>query len=381
MQFEFCILNSLHIIAFDIPFPANYGGVIDVFYKLRALHDAGVGIHLHCFEYKREPARELNQYCASVHYYPRNTGLSANFSLKPYIVASRMSEELVKNLLKDDSPILFEGLHTCGIMPDARLKGRFLIYRESNIEHHYYLHLYKAEKNPGKKLYFLAESLKLKSFQKVLRHASVMLAVSENDTRYLSAAFPSKRVVYLPSFHRDDDVKILPGKGTYALYQGKLSVPENSVAAEFLVNRVWEDSFPELLIAGLDPPDWLCNLAAKHPNIRIIRNPSDDEMFRLIREAQVNIMVTFQPTGLKLKLLNALFNGRFCLVNPDMVSGTSLEELCIIVNNPAGFKDELRQIFTQEFTHSHINRRESILKEHHSNQKNCKLLLEILNLR
>jgi len=376
-------LNSLsiHIISFDIPFPANYGGVIDVFYKIRTLHHAGVGIHLHCYEYHREPAPELNQYCTSVHYYPRNTSLHANFGIKPYIVASRMSQKLVENLLNDDFPILFEGLHTCGIMSDERLHGRFLIYRESNIEHHYYYHLFKAEKNPWKKLYFLAESLRLKFFQKILRHASVMLAVSRDDTNYLSAAFPDKKVVYLPSFHRDDEVNILPGKGTYALYQGKLSVPENSVAAEYLITRVWEDSFPELLIAGLDPPDWLNRPASQHANIRIIQNPTDDEMFRLIRDAHVNIMVTFQPTGLKLKLLNALFNGRFCLVNPYMVAGTSLEELCNIAHNPEEFKEELQRLYSLEFTHSHIIQRKSVLQKHYSNQNNCKLLLEILTLR
>jgi hypothetical protein len=369
------------MIAFDIPFPANYGGVIDVFYKLKALHRAGISIHLHCFEYKRGPAAELDQYCATVQYYQRNTGLQANFGVKPYIVASRMSEELVTNLLRDDAPILFEGLHTCGIISDPRLHGRFLIYRESNIEHHYYYHLFRAEKNPGKKLYFLAESVRLKLFQNILRHASVMLAVSRNDTDYLTKAFPSKKVIYLPSFHRDDDVKILPGKGTYALYQGKLSVPENSVAAEFLITRIWEDSFPQLLIAGLDPPDWLKKLASHHANIQIIQNPSDDEMFSLIREAHVNIMVTFQPTGLKLKLLNALFNGRFCLVNPEMVAGTSLEKLCIIETGEQGLKKELLHLFSLEFTQKQIHNRQLLLMEHYSNQNNCKLLTEILTLR
>ncbi|MCX6269245.1 MAG: glycosyltransferase family 1 protein [Bacteroidetes bacterium] len=371
---------ELHIISFDIPFPANYGGVIDVYYKIRALHRAGIGIHLHCFEYRREPAGELDQYCTSVKYYPRKTGFLANFGMKPYIVASRMSQELVQNLMNDAHPVLFEGLHTCGIISDPRLKGRFLIYRESNIEHHYYLHLSRAEKNPWKKVYFLVESLKLKFFQKNLRHASVMLAVSQDDSAYLSAAFPAKKVVYLPSFHRDNEVKTLPGRGNYALYQGKLSVPENSVAAEFLISKVWEDSFPELVIAGLDPPDWLSRLASKRPNIRIVENPADDEMFRLIREAQVNIMVTFQPTGLKLKLLNALFNGRYCLVNPAMVAGTSLEELCSIATGEEAFKLELKRLFLLEFTQNQINKRESILREHYSNQNNCKLLLEILTL-
>lgn len=373
--------QSLHIISFDIPFPANYGGVIDVYYKIRALHRAGVKIHLHCFQYDRGPAEDLDQYCASVHYYRRRTGIRSSLGIKPYIVASRMSQELVQNLMHDDHPILFEGLHTCGIMSDKRLKGRFMVYRESNIEHHYYYHLFRAEKKHWKKIYFLSESLRLKLFQKVLRHASIMLAVSLDDANYLSGRFPGIKVVHLPSFHRDDEVNILPGKGTGALYHGKLSVPENSAAAGFLITRVWEDSFPELVIAGLDPPEWLCRLAETHANIRIVRNPADETMFRLIREAHINVMVTFQPTGLKLKLLNALFNGRFCLVNPEMTRGTSLEELCCVAASPSEFKAEIKRLLSLEFTDDLIVERESLLQQKYSNQNNCNLLLEMLTLR
>ena len=43
--------KHLHIISFDIPYPPNYGGVIDVYYKIRTLHKLGIKIHLHCFEY------------------------------------------------------------------------------------------------------------------------------------------------------------------------------------------------------------------------------------------------------------------------------------------------------------------------------------------
>ena len=49
----------LHIVSFDVPWPANYGGVIDVFYKVKALADLGIRLHLHCFEYGRGEAPEL----------------------------------------------------------------------------------------------------------------------------------------------------------------------------------------------------------------------------------------------------------------------------------------------------------------------------------
>ncbi|MEG2515024.1 MAG: glycosyltransferase family 1 protein, partial [Bacteroidaceae bacterium] len=45
--------NKLHIISFQVPFPPNYGGVIDVFYKLKSLKDLGYYLILHTYQYKR----------------------------------------------------------------------------------------------------------------------------------------------------------------------------------------------------------------------------------------------------------------------------------------------------------------------------------------
>jgi len=125
----------LHVISFDIPYPPNYGGVIDVYYKLKALKEAGIKIHLHCFEYSRNKSAKLNDYCESVTYYKRNIYKTNLFGKTPYIVASRSTEDLINNLLKDDFPILFEGLHSCYFLSDKRLKKRKKIVRMHNIEH------------------------------------------------------------------------------------------------------------------------------------------------------------------------------------------------------------------------------------------------------
>ena len=99
--------DHIHIVSFDVPYPADYGGVVDVFCKVKALHEAGTKVHLHCFEYGRGQQAELEKYCAEVHYYPRQEG-HKGFSLQlPYIVASRNDEQLWKRLNADDHPILF----------------------------------------------------------------------------------------------------------------------------------------------------------------------------------------------------------------------------------------------------------------------------------
>jgi hypothetical protein len=376
--------RHLHIVSFDFPFPPDYGGVIDVYYKIRFLAEAGVNVHLHYFSYGEPRCDEtscrtgLERYCGSVQAYPRKTGWTSFLSMKPYIVFSRRSDELVKNLCMDDHPILFEGLHTCYSLDDPRLKGRPLIYRESNIEHEYYRHLARAEQAWGRKFFFLSESIKLKPFEKALRSSSKMLAVSLTDTKYLRKRFPGKEVQYIPSFHRDNEVVSFPGKGNYVLYQGNLSVPENIAAAKYIVEKIWNDSLPELLIAGKNPSESLIRSAATHPNIRIIANPDEDLMFQLIREAHINLMLTFQPTGLKLKLLNALFNGRFCLVNGEMTTGTGLDSLCTVGTTPDSFRDQVVRLFTLTFSESDAEQRKEVLLEKYSNRKNGEMLLKAI---
>lgn len=368
----------LHIVSFDIPYPPNYGGVIDVFYKLSNLHKKGIKIILHCFEYPgRDRSDELNKYCKKVYYYPRLMGMNSALSFKPYIVSSRRSNELINNLVKDDYPILFEGLHSCYFINDKRLKGRFLIYRESNIEHWYYYSLFKVDKSIFKKMYFLFASVKLRLYQTVLKHASLMLVVSQKDTDYLKSIFPNNRVEYLPSFHANHKVESLIGKGKYALYNGNIEVPENAHAVDYLVNDVFNKSGIPLIIAGMNPPDHIKKLADNYENVKIISNPDDDQMFDLIRNAHVNILVTFQATGLKLKLLNTLYKGRFCLVNDKMLNGTSLDQLCEVGNSTQELKEKLNFLFQQEFKENQILLREDILNQNYSNSTNADKLIEL----
>src|ERR1035438_1105799 len=116
--------SHLHVVSFDVPYPPSYGGVIDVYFKLKALSEAGVKIHLHCFEYGRAIADELGRICESVNYYKRKNGIQYLFSPLPYIAVTRSNTGLIENLLKDRHPILFEGLHCCYHLGDLRLSDR-----------------------------------------------------------------------------------------------------------------------------------------------------------------------------------------------------------------------------------------------------------------
>lgn len=367
----------LHIISFDIPYPANYGGVIDVFFKAKALTDSGVKVHMHCFQYGREHYSIMKDTFHKVEYYKRDISKKHLFKSIPYIVSTRMSEQLIKNLLKDNYPILMEGIHTSALLDEPRLKTRKRMVRTHNIEHEYYYNLGKAEKDIFKKYYFYNEAAKLKRYEKILEKADRILAISVNDKDYFSKEF--SRVEHIPAFHPFTEVRSTQGKGKYVLYHGNLSVAENENAVNYLLDDVFNELDIPLKIAGLNPPLQLKNRIANEPNIELIASPDDDTLQELIENAHVNISITAQKTGLKLKLLNNLYNGRFSLVNDKMLSGSNLDDLCEVANNHVTMKRRIKNLFGKEFTSKIIDERKQSLSIIYNNGSNVKKLINLIN--
>jgi len=368
--------KHLHIISFDVPFPANYGGVIDVFYKLNALHADGIKIHLHCFEYGRAEALSLESICEKVYYYKRKMSKQLLLNSLPFVVVSRSSEKLMENLLRDTYPILFEGLHSCFHLNDSRLSGRIKIARTHNIEHEYYTNLQKVEKSVFKKLYFGMEGRKLERFEKILKKADHIAAISPADAKHLSLKF--NNVHHITAFHPNKDVKIKEGKGDFCLYHGNLEVGENNEAALYLVNQVFSKIKIPLIIAGRKPSSELIAAVANYSHISIKANINTQDIDGLIRNAQINVLPTFQATGIKLKLLVALFTGRHCVVNAPMVVNTGLEQLCSIQDSAEFMAKEITYLFEQQFDMQEQQKREVLLRENFSNDINVKKLIALL---
>lgn len=368
---------DLHIVSFDNPYPPNYGGVIDVFYKLKSLHECGVRIHLHAFEYGRKPARQLDAFCARVTYYDRRNFVNPFIGSLPYIVNTRNSSELLDNLLKDQAPILFEGLHTCFFLSHPKLANRLKMVRMHNIEHEYYERLEWVERNFFKKYFFSKEAQRLKEFEHVLEAAQLILAISPSDEHYLKQRF--KNVAYVPAFHPNHEVTGLEGKGRFALYHGKLSVGENDEAARYLVEKVFSRIKYPLYIVGDKPSPALKAMAAQWNHIELFDHLSTEQISELIQEAHVNVLPTFQSTGIKLKLINVLFQGRFVIANKEMINETGLESLCIAANSPEEWIEAIQQTVDVSFGQQEIIKRKMLLTEGFSNLRNAKKLIGLFD--
>ncbi len=347
-------LKAIHIIALDVPFPPDYGGVIDIYFRAKALKDLGVNVILHCFEYGRGTEHDFQEIANEIHYYKRNKSLWTNFKKEPFIVATRRSENLVNRLLEDDLPILMEGLHTTAILSDERFENRQKWVRIHNIEWQYYEALAYATNSPLKKTYFKKESKKLKKYEKILAAANQVFCLNERDLDYYSAINSETNFWAVGCDLQESESKKSVG---FVLFHGNLSVSENERALRWIIES-WDSNQIQmpLIVAGKNPSKGLQSELKKHAFITLKTNPSSDEMNELIQTAEVNLLITFQSTGVKLKLINSLIQGNRCVVNPLMVEGTDLGQFCEIVDdaedliqallnkNLLSFEEKLRRI-------------------------------------
>lgn len=368
--------KELHIITHDVPWPADFGGVVDLFYKIKSLHQAGIGIHLHCFVNKRGPQSELDKYCLTVNYYERQTGLKGFSFHLPYIVSSRRSEKLLDRLREDDHPVLIEGIHCSHLLYSGKLKNRKVLLRLHNAEFEYYHHLAAHEKHPLKKLYFSRESRLLKQYESAIARQSAIFTVSSQDTELYKKTFGAGNIKFLPVFIPYTSAMGKEGNGCFCLYHGNLSINENEEAVVWLLDEVFSKIEIPFVIAGKNPSQKLEFLAHKYQHTCLVANPGDKELHDLIAKAQINILPSFNNTGVKLKLLNALYNGRHCLVNKSGVEGSSLENICHIAEGAEGFREAITELYKTPFSAEENDLRNKVLQQVYNNERNAKTIMD-----
>ncbi|MBX2973339.1 MAG: glycosyltransferase, partial [Flavobacteriales bacterium] len=185
-------------------------------------------------------------------------------------------------------------------------------------------------------------------------------------------------VSHIPAFHACNKVEVLDGLGDFAFYHGALGVAENDQAALFLVQKVFKGSPVKLVIAGSNASRELKREVANAPNVELRENIGTAEIHKLVRTAQVNVLPTFQSTGIKLKLLLCLYTGRHVVCNTPMVEGTGLAELCHVHDSAEAMRTSILACMGAPANGQAIERRVEVLEERFSNRRNAERILRLL---
>jgi hypothetical protein len=367
--------KKIHIVSFDVPFPPDYGGVIDVYYRAKALKENGIYVILHCFEYGRGTNHDFSDIANEIYYYPRKKSFLSFLTLTPFIIKTRVNQLLIERLLKDNDPILLEGTHCTSIILDKRLRNRSVFVRVHNVENQYYRQLSKFQKFGFKKLYFYLESFKLKLFEKNLGKAKALFCITDSDLSYYQKINKNGKIWELGVnlLKPEPSEKVLE----QALFHGNLSVPENEFAFLKLIDfwQVQKIDKP-LIIAGKDPNPRLKEIINCAINVSLIENPSEIELNDLLRCSKYSLLISFQKSGMKIKLINSLLKGNICIATEEMLYSTGLDDFTIKIKS----LDDLLEIFAEEYSpiQSEIQKRQTyILNKFDINENARRIIKEI----
>jgi len=242
----------------------------------------------------------------------------------------------------------------------------------------YYRQLADCSHSWLKKLYYLHESAVLKKYERRIASHWPVLAVTQSDAEMAAATYQSKNISVIPVFLPFQHIESPQGIGCYCLYHGNLSVEENERAAFWLLEKVFSSLPIPFLIAGKQPGAKLSRAVERFKNCCLVPDPSDQELNDLIKKAQIHVIPSFNRTGIKLKLLNALFNGRHCVVNIEAVRGTGLQEVCHLAEGSEEFRQAIETLYERPFTFLDLqSRREKLLHQYDNHQTATRLIAQI----
>lgn len=364
----------MHIISFDNPYPPNYGGTVEVYHKIVALHKAGFTIYLHCFADKIPQAHpELDAITEEVHFYKISHNPVHLFSALPFSVVSRSDGKLLDNLLKVKAPIFFESLKTTYLARHKKLEGYTKILRLHNIEQDYFGGIAASERNLFKKFMYRLESKKYKQYESVLGVFDEVLTLSRFETEYVNENYSIAQ--YIPVFHGNLEVPVLDGFGEYALYHGDLRTPDNRAAVTEII-RVFRDINYPLVIASGTGEDFVRKLADAATHIKFEKLESFGHLQTLLGRAHINIIISFQRSGTKLKLVNALYNSRFCIINNNIIDDASVASLCVTANSTDTIRNAVMKL--KEIPYNEAGNRAEVLHHHLNDDESARKIYNTL---
>jgi hypothetical protein len=290
-------------------------------------------------------------------------------------VYSRYRAALFANIQKRDAPILFEGQQTSYLAKKHNLQGRKLLLRLHNLEANYFLGQARSETNWLKKAAYFSEFVKYKLYQRDLKRYDSVLALSHFEQK--AALHYNKNVVYVPVFHGNTAVATLSEFGKYAIYHGDLRLADNRRAAKFLIDAFKKIDYP-LVIASGKHADFVEKLIADIPNISHVEIDNNDatHLTKLLADAHINVMLSFQESGTKLKAVNALFRSRFCIINRNMLDDDRLRDLCTMAETEQEFVTAVNELKDEPFSDS--EKRKKILYEILDDAKNAQKIADLL---
>lgn len=344
----------------------------DLLFMIKALHQIGQKIHLHCFYPQRVQLSLVESDCEEVIGYCQENREAPSIFFREQKMDVSEKKRLLRNLKNDEHPIICHGFQASQLVfEDTILKERKVLFRFLRNEPNYLQNLAKVTPWGLRKLYYLIAAFRAKrTFQKILTHRAIASSL-ENQIN-------ADNIIKVAEFKGQSETFFKNGMGSFCLYYADLSKRENEFAAQWLLEHVFNELELPFVIAGKNPSEELEQAAHVRMHTCLVSNPGEMELKELIKKAQIVLLPSFIDQQNYLDVLESLLLGRHVLVNGKAVAGNPFQSLLDVAESPDDFKQRAEQLFKIEFLEEQKNLRLKEIEKFDSDESNANKMISLL---
>jgi len=270
-----------------------------------------------------------------------------------------------------------------------------IIYWSHNIDYIDSKVIGSESDNPLKKLIHYITSKKLEKIEpEYIRKFSKIISVSSHEVNILRKINPAAKIWWIPpilpepkkdEFVDEKFISEISGKVKdykyKILFVGLLNKPSNILPCIWFANYVLPiiknnlDGKLCFLIVGKDPSKEIFNLAENNKDILVFPNVSS--VLPFYKLADLVVIPIFNPSGIKLKLIEALKYRKKVVARPETLLGAGLENIVPSATDPQDFAKKCIQAIQGKIDYEPIwNKFEQI----YDNKKIVDKLMGIIEL-
>jgi hypothetical protein len=161
------------------------------------------------------------------------------------------------------------------------------------------------------------------------------------------------------------------------LFHGDLRISDNIKSAQFLIDTFKTLPNYQLVIASSFSNSELIKTIDSISNIKFTIIENSEHLDKIFENTRLHIVLSFQKTGIKLKLINTLYQNRHVIVNELVVEDTGLESVCETMTHKTGLIQKIKTLFDKDFSEELILKRQKALLSFDTEQ-NAKKIIELI---